>query len=376
MAATLEVVSSPNPIVEVGNCIKWAFIMTGVSDDEQESRFVYWIEDETGQKLTYPEQLIPGDGVEFSIDLVKDIRNRLYPSIPDYQDLFSSGFLDKPTLSKQILFNYQVISFNKLTCETEIVDEQVLPEVLALGIAGDWFYPIEPGDTKILNPKASLNLVHIKSNDWLYVYGPGVVVDITAYKGSTIIGDYSATSSGDRIQALPIGPDNLRDQIPEDTTHYVVSTEGFTWTYQIDCRVDYVDLYYWANGFNVLTMKADQTSIESSQSLVNQYNPECSPLSQQGLTTRGLGIIGKKAYFTHQLSKLLDSEVQADVLYLSRALSSPLYYLQVDYIGSSRIIKFIVNTNSSPVLLNDGFTTLVITGRLNRDFTGSNTMTP
>lgn len=376
MAATLEVVSTPDPIVEVGNCIKWTFIMTGVSDDEQESRFVYWIEDETGQKLTYPEQLIPGDGIEFTIDLVKDIRNRLYPSIPDYQDLFSSGFINKPTLSKTIIFNYQVVTFNKTTCENEVSAEEALPEIIALGIAGDWFYPIVPGDTKILNPKAQTNSVHIKSNDWLYVYGPGVTVSITAFKGADTIGDYQSTSAGDYIQSIPIGPDNLRDLIPEDTTHYVVEAEGFTWVYIIECKTDYVDLYFWANGFNVLTMRDEQTGVEGAQSIVNQYNPECSPLSQQGLTTRGLGIIGKKSYFNYQLSKLLDSETQPDIMYISRALSSSLYYLQVEFLGSNRIIKFISNTTTGPVVIRDTFTTLVITGRLNRDFTSSNTMTP
>lgn len=372
MAALLELISEPDPILEVGNCIKWTFVMTGVSDDEQESRMVYWLEDETGQKLTFPEQLTPGEGQLFSLDLVRDLRNRVYTNPPDFQDLFTNGFINKPTMYKQAILHVEVITFDKITCESNVVAETNYGPYTVLSIASDWYTPLVPGTPGILNKKPKINYVHRKSNDWLYVYGPGIDVTITLFSSGGIIGDYTMTSSEEHISAIPIGPDNLRDILTDTTTHYGVTVGEEYFIYSMECEG--VDLYFFNNGYSVLTLERESRAIQGQQSLINLYNPQCSPLSNVGLTTKGLSINNKESYDSVVLHKLVQYTDEQDLEYLRRFLASPAYFMEVPFLGDHKMIKFIVEPGSITYDILDGVVALQISGRINRPLTYSNAL--
>lgn len=375
MAAVVELVNEPGPVNGVDSCLKWTFVVSGVSNDLEENRFVYWLEDATGQMITHKEQLVPAEGKEFPIDLLKDVRDVLYTPPPPYEDLHTT-IVEVPSMIGDYVLHVQIHTYDRVLCQSAITSDLLYGWYRVISVASDWATVVIPGDPGVINYKSPLIYVAPKSNDWLYCYG-NVEIEVVFYSstGTQLDDPVTINVSGEVVNVVPIGPDNLRSIFPADCKYYTVHVNGDKLTtYVVECSTHNRDIYFFDNGYSVLNIPVASTGLTTSQSTVNLYNPNCSPLSNTGLLRKGLSINNKKANLDYNFNGLLKYDTEEELEYIKKMLTSGSYFVQVPFLGTMKMIKFIVNPGSVTYDIKEEFVPLQISGYINRSIPTANAL--
>lgn len=370
-----SIISSPLPVVPVGNSLTWALQLSDIGTPPISFRVLaYQLVDESNNPLTALETIMPrAAATPESIPFHHNLRKLVWTSVPDVFN--GTGVIHDETAYKKVKLKYGDIFFDYSDgCTITETIESFSDEITIVNYAvPEWKRPTL-GDAFIMSSRPYRNEYTKYSHDFLYIYG-ATVVEIHAYDkdgNDTLVQTHNTVA--DRVNMCTIGRAHHAMPSSMHTYRVRVTGSGINQIYffypKCDATQHYIEVLFLEQlgGRSTIIFDRSRTiDANSSQTQIVQYVPPFGAWeAENGVDLNILGKSGNTIadkVTTRQitLQKVIEDDTNL-IEYYTMFAASKSYHIKYHDDVILGYQKFIVNPGSFRIFQDNQDSILEISG--------------